>query len=572
MRVTKLWIRNFRGFGPGGEWKALSDIEEAGAQAIDLEKDIVFLFGKNNAAKSTILHAYKYYFNNATKMEKEDFYNIKSENHIVIQAEIKASEKEAEDVDSKWHDSETGIALIRRIWCAPGEAPKKETFDPIAKKWTAGGYKGFDSHLQKALPDPILISGFMSPEEVVKQLNKLLNQAVISRVSSTAEFEAVNEALGKLRAAIEQDGYSRRVGSLIEQKLISIFPELNVHVELPPDEKKLAALFPSTDLKVEEGSNRIPLENHGHGIRRQFVLSALHGICHELARSDALTAAAARKTDFNEDPPKLEKVILFEEPELFLHPSAIRDVQSLLYEIAESDGFQIIAATHSPIMIDLEKDQQTLVRVLKSNSGSKFHQVKFNIFDKEEKHKLSMISRFDPYVAESFFAERVVLVEGFTEQAVLREIVSSWKNKKLPSLHILNCGSKMNIPLFQKIMRHFSIEYDVIHDLDARLSKNGNNNPAWTINERIWEEIKLANDNGVAAAGFIFNKNFESQHDVPEGTWRGKPLEAITQLKSWDMDPNTSDKEVVKILGSILDCTSSKIFYTWDTVQKLGDV
>lgn len=571
MRVTKLWIRNFRGFGPGGEWEALADIDDVGAQLIDLEKDIVFLFGKNNASKSTILHAYKYYFNNATKMEDEDFYNLKTNNHIVIQAEIRASNKETEEADSKWHDPETGIALIRRIWRAPGEAPKKETFDPVAKEWTEGGYKGFDTHLQKALPDPILISGFMSPEEVVKQLNKLLNQAVISRVSSTTEFEAVNKALGKLRAAIEQDGYSRRVGSLIEQKLISIFPELNVHVELPPDEKKLAALFPSTDLKVEEGNNRIPLENHGHGIRRQFVLSALHGICHELARSDALSTAAARKTDFNEAPPKLEKVILFEEPELFLHPSAIRDVQSLLYEIAESEGFQIIAATHSPIMIDLEKDQQTLVRVLKSENGAKVHQVRFNIFNEDDKQKLSMVSRFDPHVAESFFADRVVLVEGFTEQTVMREIKNNWKDKNLPSLHILNCGSKMNIPLFQKIMRHFCIEYDVIHDLDSKLSKNGNKNPAWTINERIWEEIESANQNDVPAAGFVFNRNFESEHGVPEGTWRGKPLEAIAHLKSWNMDPNTSDKTAVKILGSIMDCASSKVFYTWDEVQKLAD-
>ena len=129
----------------------------------------------------------------------------------------------------------------------------------------------------------------------------------------------------------------------------------------------------------------------------------------------------------------------------------------------------------------------------------------------------------------------------------------------------------MNIPLFQKIMRHFSIEYDVIHDLDSKYAKNGNANPAWTINERIWDEIELASDNGVPAAGFVFNTNFESQHGVPEGTWRGKPLEAITQIANWDLDPDTSDKAVVRILASILDCTKSKLFFNWKEVEKLGD-
>lgn len=68
-----------------------------------------------------------------------------------------------------------------------------------------------------------------------------------------------------------------------------------------------------------------------------------------------------------------------------MHPKASRSLRKELYDLVEDSPFQILCATHSPIMVDISKPHSSLVRVIKDeNEYTKTYQVGHNIFQSEE--------------------------------------------------------------------------------------------------------------------------------------------------------------------------------------------
>lgn len=66
MKLSKLCVKNFRAIGSGPEDKGLSvDIED---------NNIIFLIGKNNVGKSSILSSYDYFYNEI-QAKPNDFHN-----------------------------------------------------------------------------------------------------------------------------------------------------------------------------------------------------------------------------------------------------------------------------------------------------------------------------------------------------------------------------------------------------------------------------------------------------------------------------------------------------------------
>lgn len=248
-------------------------------------------------------------------------------------------------------------------------------------------------------------------------------------------------------------------------------------------------------------------------------------------------------------------MLLFEEPELYLHPDAMRSVKELIYTLADGSEFQIMAATHAPVMIDLSKPHITLVRVSSDNSGSTVvHQVSTSLFEEDERQSVLMLNRANPYFCEAFFSKRVVIVEGDTEAVVVRTTVDRLQEENgLESsafVHVLNAGGKMNIPVIQKILRHFKIPYVAFHDLDSPTTSKGSRNPAWSLNESIWKEIEAAEASGVIARRVVFRRDFEEAHGYEHDPDEGKPYSAYKAACSWAM--NDPDKPIVAYLEKIL--------------------
>jgi predicted ATP-dependent endonuclease of OLD family len=183
-----------------------------------------------------------------------------------------------------------------------------------------------------------------------------------------------------------------------------------------------------------------------------------------------------------------EYLVLFEEPELFLHPHLMRQLRDLVYSVSVgSSPFQVLCASHSPQMIDLSRTKSSLVRMVRTEEGTKLFQLSDpdliaaqNTDSKLDlKERMYEVLRFNPYICESFYADEVVLIEGPTEELMLRGILQTEKAKK--DIFIVNCGSITNVPFYQRIYEKFSIRYHVICDTDdvPEVRKGKNLNPIY---------------------------------------------------------------------------------------------
>jgi putative ATP-dependent endonuclease of OLD family len=113
-------------------------------------------------------------------------------------------------------------------------------------------------------------------------------------------------------------------------------------------------------------------------------------------------------------------LVLFEEPELFLHPKLMKELRTLIYKVSEDDyPYQVLCASHSPQMIDISKPKSSLIRMLKDNNETLVYQIDENFLleskditsIEELKREMYEILRFNPFICESFYSDEVILIE-----------------------------------------------------------------------------------------------------------------------------------------------------------------
>lgn len=199
----------------------------------------------------------------------------------------------------------------------------------------------------------------------------------------------------------------------------------------------------------------------------------------------------------NGDKDERPHVLLLDEPELCLHPSAIRDAQKTLYDLPKIGNWQVMVTTHSPIFIDLSRDNTTIIRVSRNEAD----EVKSTILFRPENAKLSdddkdnlkLLNVCDPYVHEFFFGGRIVVVEGDTEYTAFSQLKLLYPGE-YDDLHIIRARGKGVIPSVVKILNQFTSNYGVLHDTDTELNSNGTKNSAWSVNSTILAEINNSPD------------------------------------------------------------------------------
>ncbi len=191
---------------------------------------------------------------------------------------------------------------------------------------------------------------------------------------------------------------------------------------------------------------------------------------------------------------KLNKaVIAIEEPEIFLHPQAQRHFYNLLREIAYPSldkGIQIIYCTHSPLFVDVEYfDEVCLVRKDIDEEGETTTTVKqLNIADfiedlkarwkidaTEESIRERFRNAFSPRRNEGFFAKKVIIVEGETEEYALPIYGDALGyNFDSNGISVISVGGKNELDRLFRIFNEFAIPSYIIFDADKGKDRDGN--------------------------------------------------------------------------------------------------
>lgn len=170
-----------------------------------------------------------------------------------------------------------------------------------------------------------------------------------------------------------------------------------------------------------------------------------------------------------------------------------------------------------------------------------------------------MIRNCHPTINEFFFAEKVILVEGDTEQVVFSKL-------KKEDVTIVNCRGKANIPMFQKILNHFGIGYIVLHDLDSPAVKRQGKwikNSMWNINSKILLEAQKGKDTKVIVSVPDFEMQFFGYLQSGD-----KPFNALKELNN----PTLADskEELKSIVDDSIDDTFERLIMNKDQYVALG--
>ncbi|ALS01302.1 hypothetical protein ATZ33_07955 [Enterococcus silesiacus] len=305
-------------------------------------------------------------------------------------------------------------------------------------------------------------------------------QSILSELFTDVRNESDNykkaqEYLNKLATEMDPEDSTTEFGKMMEGLngvLDGVFTGigLNAQAELSDADDAIKPKF-----SVSMTSN-IPtsVEMQGTGVIRSTVFALLR-------------YKAIRDMEKKSDGRSL--IICFEEPELYLHPNAANQMRDTIYALATTSNNQIVCSTHSPYMIDLSKQVGQVLNYLSTNisaveteDGTCFdceviNNQPFNIQDafktlqSDEKDYVKLILKIDDYLARIFFAKNILIIEGDTEEIVLKETISlmpdELKKNVLCNWQIVRARGKATIISLVKYLKAMGITPYVMHDLDS---------------------------------------------------------------------------------------------------------
>lgn len=496
-RLHKLTIRNFRAIGK---------------QPVEIElDDIVVLVGANNTGKSSILRAYQLVMETGTKgeMVQEDFPRavLPGEDHklddlpiIELETVLYADSKPPAE---KWIDTKVnGDRHVRERWTwrTVGK-PEKRGFDVTTGQWDPDhGPWGVASVAQINRPAMHRIEAFDDPKKQADSIIDLLVEATKQRVKAHMEEQGQEGAYAKLlenvaelqrTVATEAMEAIDKVRVELGNAIADVFPGYSITLDARPEDDlgKAISFFkapPVLKMGPAEG-HQSELERQGSGTRRTLMWNALRIIADYKGQKDGQKVV---------DRPH---VLLLDEPELCLHPGAVRDACNVLYSLPKSKTWQVMVTTHSPAFIDLSRDNTSIVRVERADNGDVSGTTIFRParaqLSPDDKERLKLLNMYDPYVAEFFFGGRTIIVEGDTEYAAFREVMVDLPDK-FRGVHVVRARGKYTIIALCKILNQFKCPYSVLHDADTQRvkAKKGGTaaNPAWPANRQILDEVNKA--------------------------------------------------------------------------------
>lgn len=544
MKLIELQIKNF------------GCIDENGI-TIKID-DIVVLIGPNNVGKTTSIRAYEMFANSGTILKIDDFYQNNENNPVEIAGVFgEITNEDKQQIGEKWiykNNDKQDVIKYKWRWEKSGVKGEKYSWYDKEGKWEKGGMGGWDSKIASCIPVPLKISPFDDSIQLENKIVELLTSAVKENVKNDQSkvaklLDQVNDLANEVKKQIAEE--LNKTTSRLQKNLNEVFPEHNVDIAPQADKIEVDKILATgTHLNVAGNDGKYyHLANQGSGLQRAFLWSAIEAL------ADTGKMKSGRSTIESEKP----KMLLVEEPESFLHPPAVRLAREALYKIAELDNWQVMITTHSPIFIDVSKPHTTIIRVEKNEGATKIFSTEKAQFSDKERERLQMIRNCHPTINEFFFANKVILVEGDTEQVTFSQV-------KEERVTIINCRGKANIPMFEKILNHFGVEYIAVHDLDTPKSKRDGKfikNSMWTINEKIIEEA----NKGLNGKVIVNIPDFERQFFgyLQSGD---KPYNAILELQKEERR-NVRD-ELEKIANGSLSEKYEREITNVSDYKKLG--
>ncbi len=408
---------------------------------------------------------------------------------------------------------------VRKIQRAPErlagykELRASEKYDlPAATSWSAANKEL--QNWEQAHPDECQLvesplPGFLPPGAgaALGNFTRLIFVPAVADAADEATADRGNTIGQLVNLLVENVAESQEVTSVkaeFEARYIDVIKEKE-KITLPELEQALTAALhdyvPNASVKLEwEGASvrvdpprtRVKLddgflgdvEGKGHGLQRLFIVSMLQyaATIHQQHRSDSRDSEDGETSAIEPD-----YVLLIEEPELYQHPLQARRFAQALRQLSvksEAPRVQVIYSTHSPFFVGVDRFDgvrlfrrryQASVGTSTSVEHASLDDVAQRVnaaFQRDEysltRFREQLRSIMTPAVAEGFFAQTLVLVEGDEDKAVI-EAALRLSVAKFDALGIAVIGvdGKNNMDRAFTIFDSLGIPTYFIFDADA---------------------------------------------------------------------------------------------------------
>lgn len=286
------------------------------------------------------------------------------------------------------------------------------------------------------------------------------------------QFNAVHRRLSRHTDASGEQRDERlwavqHLESVIDRFVNAGFPGVKVKMNIPAP--TLAMLLSATDLLVDDG-HESGLSTKGDGLKRNMLFALLRAYVDIREKGiPKPNIEGVGPSEHSPDEPNGSVsggvvgayLLLFEEPELYLHPRAQRQLMAALGEFAKVH--QVLVTTHSPGFF--QPGTKGFTRLYKDSAVVTAKPVDLTLGLRDA----YQVVRHENNEA-AFFARRVVLVEGDSDTFVyphLARIISSAWDDIEKNIMFVKIDGKGNIRRYRQFFESFEVPIHVITDLDA---------------------------------------------------------------------------------------------------------
>jgi predicted ATP-dependent endonuclease of OLD family len=406
-----------------------------------------------------------------------------------------------------------------------------------------------------AVPDSEEAFKFSGPSAVRDSIEKIIGKIL----NESNELKSINENLKKYIESIgnktNEDGNT--LNSFID-RINESMKSMNMEFLLNTGEVKsdiiIKSLF-SVRLKDTLLGQEVDKESIGTGQLRQLFYNIIR-IYREISVS--------RPNDDTQNSifsPKLN-LLLFEEPEAYLHPPQQVALNKALKDIAKNENWQVVITSHSPVFLSKDTaDLTKIARFQRDQMGKTqiFQVTKETIDDlltgstalinflkskkSEEGMSKSLISDIDRVLsgtipdldefryqsfldrerASAFFTDKVIICEGKSDKLLIEYILEK-NNLDEHGIYALDSLGKYNLHRFMELFKQFGIKHIVMYDSDEHKPDK----VPYLLNDFI-ENMK----NSTTISTIKIPKDLESQLkvEIPNNRDDLKPLMVLKQIK-----------------------------------------
>jgi len=232
------------------------------------------------------------------------------------------------------------------------------------------------------------------------------------------------------------------------------------------------------------------IDKFGSGFQRHFIYSII-----KLANDYMPKTVKSKSKEFS---PRMN-LLLFEEPEAFLHPPQQQHLCRDLMSLSGGDEWQVILTTHSSHFVSRSAEMLTsIVHLVRANGivnvfqigskdweeivdcnklilgiAEKYPKLAEQLRQEDQRPEVEAIKYFlclNAERADAFFSVHTILVEGPSEVGLINKLIDNGAIRNASGVCIFDCLGKYNVHRFMNLFGKLGITHSVIIDDDSNKS------------------------------------------------------------------------------------------------------